>query len=53
MGQLHAVIGTVLLIAGYWIKAKLEERFLRDELGPQDYDAYRARVPMLIPFAPV
>jgi protein-S-isoprenylcysteine O-methyltransferase Ste14 len=46
----HAVIGTILLVAGYWIKARLEERWLREELGPADYDAYRRRVPMLIPF---
>ena len=50
MGQVHAVIGTILLVAGYWIKARLEERWLREELGHADYDAYRRRVPMLIPF---
>jgi protein-S-isoprenylcysteine O-methyltransferase Ste14 len=52
MGRLHAILGTVLLVIGYWIKARLEERFLREELGPQDYDAYRRRVPMLLPFGP-
>lgn len=52
MGQLHAILGTVFLIVGYWIKARLEEGFLREELGPQDYDAYRRRVPMLVPFGP-
>ncbi len=30
-------------------KARVEERFLRDELGPA-YDAYRRRVPMLVPW---
>jgi protein-S-isoprenylcysteine O-methyltransferase Ste14 len=49
MGNLHAILGTVLLTVGYWIKARQEERFLREELGPQDYDAYRKRVPMLVP----
>jgi protein-S-isoprenylcysteine O-methyltransferase Ste14 len=34
------------------MKARLEERWLREELGPQDYDAYRRRVPMLVPFGP-
>jgi protein-S-isoprenylcysteine O-methyltransferase Ste14 len=53
LGNLHAILGTLLLIAGYWIKAKMEERFLREELGADAYDAYRARVPMLIPFSPV
>jgi protein-S-isoprenylcysteine O-methyltransferase Ste14 len=52
LGNLHAILGTVLLIVGYWIKAKLEERFLREELGPEAYDAYRRRVPMLVPFGP-
>jgi protein-S-isoprenylcysteine O-methyltransferase Ste14 len=51
-GTVHAVIGTVLLILGYWMKARLEERFLREQLGAADYDAYAARVPMLVPFAP-
>ncbi|MGH6872400.1 MAG: methyltransferase family protein [Rhizomicrobium sp.] len=47
-----AVAGAVLLYVGYWMKARLEERFLREELGPEAYDAYRRRVPMLIPFGP-
>jgi protein-S-isoprenylcysteine O-methyltransferase Ste14 len=51
-GTLHAYIGAALLILAYWIKARLEERFLREELGTADYDAYRRRVPMLVPFGP-
>jgi protein-S-isoprenylcysteine O-methyltransferase Ste14 len=38
---------------GFWLKARLEEGFLRAELGTQTYDAYRGRVPMLAPFWPV
>lgn len=53
LGNLHAILGTLLLIIGYWTKAKMEERFLREELGADAYDAYRRRVPMLIPFSPV
>jgi protein-S-isoprenylcysteine O-methyltransferase Ste14 len=34
------------------VKARFEEEFLRQELGPEAYDAYRRRVPMLIPFGP-
>jgi protein-S-isoprenylcysteine O-methyltransferase Ste14 len=45
-----AWIGTALLTAGWYVKARLEERFLREQLGPDDYDAYARRVPMLIPF---
>ena len=37
---------------GFWIKARLEERFLREELGAEVYDSYRRRVPMLVPFGP-
>jgi protein-S-isoprenylcysteine O-methyltransferase Ste14 len=52
IAQVHAYLGALLLIIGYWMKARLEERWLREELGPQDYDAYRRRVPMLVPFGP-
>ncbi|WP_137931958.1 methyltransferase family protein [Mesorhizobium comanense] len=50
-GTVWGVAGTALLIIGVVIKAKLEERFLRGELGPA-YDDYATRVPMLVPFAP-
>ena len=46
------IIGAPLMTFGFWIKARLEERFLREQLGPDAYDAYRRRVPMLIPFGP-
>jgi protein-S-isoprenylcysteine O-methyltransferase Ste14 len=52
MGNLHSILGTVFLTVGYWLKARLEERFLREELGAADYDAYRGRVPMLVPLGP-
>jgi protein-S-isoprenylcysteine O-methyltransferase Ste14 len=48
----QALIGAALIALGLWVKAALEERFLRQELGPALYDAYRRRVPMLIPFLP-
>ena len=51
-GTAHAVIGFVLMTVGYYMKGKLEERFLRQELGKDAYDAYAQRVPMLVPFAP-
>ena len=39
-----------LLVAVFFTcKARLEERFLQQELGAA-YDAYRQRVPMLVPF---
>lgn len=52
LGAVHACIGAFLLIVGYWMKARIEESWLREQLGPADYDAYRQRVPMLVPFGP-
>jgi protein-S-isoprenylcysteine O-methyltransferase Ste14 len=51
-GTAYAIAGVFLAILGFWIKARLEERFLREELGAEVYDSYRRRVPMLIPFWP-
>ena len=51
-GSVHALIGICLLLVAYQFKARLEERFLSEELGTESYSAYRKRVPMLIPFAP-
>ncbi len=51
-GTARAVAGILVLTIGFWIKARLEERFLRTELGEGAYDSYRRRVPMLIPFGP-
>ncbi len=45
-----AIAGVTIMTVGWWVKAKLEERFLREQLGPADYNAYAARVPMLVPF---
>src|ERR1700722_8927998 len=45
-------VGALLLTLGFWLKARLEERFLREQLGPEAYDGYRRRVPMLVPFGP-
>ena len=50
-GTVWGIAGTALLIIGIVTKARLEERFLRGELGSA-YDDYARRVPMLVPFAP-
>ncbi len=42
-------IGAGLVVGGTFIKARLEERFLRQQLGAEAYDSYAKRVPMLIP----
>ena len=49
-GRLEAVAGALVLIAAISLRAKLEERFLRRDLGDDAYASYRRRVPMLIPF---
>jgi protein-S-isoprenylcysteine O-methyltransferase Ste14 len=52
LGTALAVAGVLVLWVGFWIKARLEERFLRGQLGEGAYDAYRRKVPMLVPFGP-
>ncbi len=51
-GHLLAVFGAALVAIGFWMKGRLEETFLRQQLGAEAYDAYARRVPMLIPFGP-
>jgi protein-S-isoprenylcysteine O-methyltransferase Ste14 len=49
-GRIEAIAAALVLIAGVSLRARLEERFLRRDLGDESYSAYRRRVPMLIPF---
>jgi protein-S-isoprenylcysteine O-methyltransferase Ste14 len=49
-GTPWSVVGAVVMASGFVLKASLEERYLRRELGPGAYDAYAKRVPMLVPF---
>lgn len=51
-GTVWGIAGALLITIGIWLKARLEERFLREELGAEAYDSYRRRVPMLVPFGP-
>jgi len=51
-GALPAVAGAALMTLGFWIKARLEERFLRERLGPGADESYRRSVPMLTPSGP-
>jgi protein-S-isoprenylcysteine O-methyltransferase Ste14 len=51
-GTILGVLGALLVTVGLWMKARLEETWLRAELDPGAYDDYRRRVPMLVPFAP-
>ncbi|RRI07004.1 isoprenylcysteine carboxylmethyltransferase family protein [Mesorhizobium tamadayense] len=50
-GTVWGIASAALLTIGIVMKARLEERFLRGELGAA-YDDYMKRVPMLVPFAP-
>lgn len=52
-GRVEGVAGMAVLVAAVSLRAKLEERFLRRDLGDEPYTAYRRRVPMLIPFAKI
>lgn len=51
-GTVLGVIGALLITIGIWMKARLEERWLREQLGTSAYDAYCRKVSMLIPFGP-
>jgi len=51
-GTATALAGAAVIAIGYWIKARLEEEFLEQELGGEAYAAYRGKVPMLVPFWP-
>jgi protein-S-isoprenylcysteine O-methyltransferase Ste14 len=49
-GTALAFAGALIMTVSWYIKARLEENFLREQLGADNYDAYARRVPMLIPF---
>lgn len=53
VGSGQTLVGAALMSFGFWMKARLEERFLMSELGEGAYAAYRRRVPMLAPFWPM
>ena len=48
--RLPVALGALVLTIVMTVKAGTEERLLARELGPASYDAYRRRVPMLVPF---
>ena len=49
-GTVAGWVGVVVMTMGWYVKARLEEEFLRGELGEDQYSAYARRVPMLVPF---
>jgi len=48
-GSALAWLGACVMTSGWVIKARLEEEFLREELGAETYGEYARRVPMLAP----
>jgi protein-S-isoprenylcysteine O-methyltransferase Ste14 len=50
VGTVTAILGAMLIAAGLWQKARMEEGFLTNELGADAYGPYCRRVPMLVPF---
>lgn len=51
-GTVFGLGGAAIITVGLWMKASLEERWLSRELDAGAYEAYRRRVPMLLPFGP-
>ena len=49
-GTWLALLGVAVMSLGWYVKARLEEKFLRSELGAAAYDAYAQRTAMLVPF---
>jgi protein-S-isoprenylcysteine O-methyltransferase Ste14 len=44
-----SLVGLALFVGGFWLKARLEERFLSHELGELEYRSYTSRTGMLLP----
>ena len=52
IGVAASLIGVVVLTFGFWLKARLEERFLVAAVGEAAYADFRRATPMLVPFWP-
>jgi protein-S-isoprenylcysteine O-methyltransferase Ste14 len=48
-GSALALVGFAVSTVGLWLKARVEEQFLSEELGAAAYSAYKARTRMLVP----
>ncbi len=51
-GTVPGIAGALVITLGLWMKARLEEGWLSEELGGDAYADYSRRVSMLIPFGP-
>ena len=48
-GTALAWLGMCVMTAGWVVKARMEEEFLREQLGAETYAEYARRVPMIVP----
>lgn len=48
-GELRGLAGTAIALLSFWLKSRLEERFLTEQFGSQ-YEQYRREVRALMPF---
>ena len=51
-GTVPGVAGAIVITLGLWLKARMEEKWLGQELGLNVYGDYTRRVSMLVPFGP-
>ncbi len=51
-GTVAGLVGAAIITLGLWMKARLEEGWLANELEAGAYERYGQRVPMLFPFGP-
>lgn len=49
-GTANAFAGAALMALAHVLKARVEEGFLKSQLGAESYDAYARRTPMLVPW---
>jgi protein-S-isoprenylcysteine O-methyltransferase Ste14 len=49
IGEVRGLVSVLLFLASFWIKLKLEERWMRETFGAK-YDEYARRVRALVPF---
>jgi len=47
--QVRGLIALPIIVAGFWYKAHIEERFMLEHFGPE-YECYRRETKALIPF---
>jgi protein-S-isoprenylcysteine O-methyltransferase len=50
LGRIRGFIAVLVLLAGWWMKWRTEEKFMLQEFGAE-YEQYRRHTPALIPFA--